>query len=85
MPSKYSSGRRGRPEWRSASKYSSGRPATPVSASAWQTRVLPLRGVAQTMYERLVSVILYHLSQKSRVERRSRVGKDWRWQCCFGK
>jgi hypothetical protein len=26
----------------------SGRPATPVSSSAWQTRVLPLRGVAQT-------------------------------------
>ena len=39
-------------EWRSASKYSSGRPATPVSPSAWQTRVLPLRGVAQTRYER---------------------------------
>ena len=48
MPSKYSRGWRGRPEWRSRSKYSSGRPATPVAASSLQSSVLPLRGVAQT-------------------------------------
>src|SRR5215213_5389572 len=66
-PWKYSSGRLGRPEWRSASKYSSGLPATPVSASAWQTRVLPLRGVAQTRYERsgiMFGFLVDHVNQQ---------------------
>src|SRR5215212_5656591 len=52
VTSKYSCGRRGRPECRSASEYSSGRPATPDCSSRWHNRVLPLRGVAQTRYER---------------------------------
>ena len=51
--SKYSSGLRGRPECWSASKYSSGCPAMPVSSSRWHRSVLPLRGVAQTRYERV--------------------------------
>ena len=51
--SKYSCGRRGSPEWRSASKYSSGRPAMPVWSSRSHRSVLPLRGVAQTRYERV--------------------------------
>ena len=50
--SKYSCGRRGTPEWRSASKYSSGWPARPVWSRRWHRSVLPLRGVAQTRYER---------------------------------
>ena len=55
--SKYSVGRRGMPEWRSASKYSSGRPARPVWSSRWQSSVLPLRGVAQTRYERSGGIV----------------------------
>src|SRR3712207_5287209 len=51
-PSKYCRGCRGRPVDRSVSKYSSGRPATPVARSVSHRSVLPLRGVAQTRYDR---------------------------------
>ena len=49
---RYSPGWGGAPVSRVASKYSSGRPATPVSFSSSQRRVLPLRWLAQTRYDR---------------------------------